>query len=175
MRDLGIIALSVVVAIILAKTGILRNLLATTRELQFVGSFLAGLFFTSVFTAAPATVALVEIFQTNSLFAVAFSGGLGALVGDLVIFRFVRDYLAKEIFSLVDKPKADIVASIFRLKLFRWLSVFIGALIIASPLPDEFGLLLMGLSKMKTYLFIPLSFLLNSSGILIIGLITKAV
>jgi len=44
---------------------------------------------------------------------------------------------------------------------------------VISPLPDELGLAMMGLSKMKTSLFIPISFILNSLGILAIGLITK--
>ena len=61
------------------------------------------------------------------------------------------------------------------LRIFRWLIAFLGALIIASPLPDELGLTMMGFSKIKTSLFIPISFLLNSLGILIIGLIAKAV
>ncbi|KKR47070.1 MAG: hypothetical protein UT80_C0011G0001, partial [Parcubacteria group bacterium GW2011_GWC1_40_13] len=63
--------------------------------------------------------------------------------------------------------------SIFRPKLFKWLIPFIGALIIASPLPDEAGLAMMGLSKMKTSVFIPISFALNFLGILAIGLFAK--
>jgi len=59
------------------------------------------------------------------------------------------------------------------LRLFRWSMVLFGALVIASPLPDEIGLAMMGLSKVKTLLFIPISFSLNAFGILIIGLIAR--
>ncbi|MFA5084397.1 MAG: hypothetical protein WC475_03420 [Candidatus Paceibacterota bacterium] len=173
-RDLGVIALSIIIAIILIKTGALKNLLTTTQELKFIGSFIAGIFFVSVFTAAPATVVLAEIVKTNSIFWVAFFGGIGALAGDLIIFRFVKDNLSADFLYLVKKSKSERFMSIFRLKLFRWLVPFVGALIVASPLPDEIGLAMMGLAKMKTALFVPLSFLLNFLGILVIGLIAKA-
>lgn len=174
MRDLGIIILSIVIAVILVKTGALKSLLTSTQELKHIGSFVAGIFFVSVFTAAPATVVFAEIAQSNSIFWVAFFGGIGALVGDLVIFRFIKDRLSADFLYLIKKSKSERLISIFRLKLFRWLIPFAGALIVASPLPDELGLTMMGLSKMKTSLFIPLSFLLNFLGILAIGFITKA-
>jgi len=174
MRDLGIIILSIVIAVILVKTGALKSLLTSTQELKFIGSFMAGIFFVSVFTAAPATVVLAEIAQSNPVFGVAFFGGVGALVGDLVIFRFIKDKLSEDFLYLIKKSKSERLISIFRLKLFRWLISFIGALIVASPLPDELGLAMMGLSKIKTPLFIPLSFSLNFLGIMTVGLIAKA-
>lgn len=173
MRDLGIIILSIVIAVILVKTGVLKELLISAQELKFIGSFVAGIFFVSVFTAAPATVVLAEIAQSNSIFLVAFFGGVGALVGDLVIFRFIKSRLSDDFLYLIKKSKSERLASVFRLKIFRWLTPFIGALIVASPLPDELGLTMLGLSKMRTSLFIPLAFLLNFLGILVVGLIVK--
>lgn len=174
IRDLGVIVLSVLIAVILAKTGVLENIIASTQGARFIGSFVAGILFVSVFTAAPATVALGEIAQSNSVIAVAFIGGLGALVGDLIIFRFVRDRVSQHFSYLVKISKAERLVAVFRLKLFRWIILFIGALIVASPLPDEIGLAMLGLSKIKTSVFILLSFLLNATGILIIGLIAKS-
>ncbi|MEK7580169.1 MAG: hypothetical protein AAB465_00940 [Patescibacteria group bacterium] len=175
VRDFVIIFLSVVVAVILAKTGIFKSLLGSTQELGILGSFLAGIFFVSIFTAAPATVVLAEMAQTNSILLMAFFGGLGALLGDLIIFCFVKNNLSEDFLYLIKKTKSERLMSIFRLKLFRWLIPLLGAIVVASPLPDELGLMMMGLSKMKTALLIPLSFLLNSLGILIIGLIAKAI
>lgn len=174
MRDLGIIILSIIIAAILVKTGALKSLLTSTQESKFIGSFVAGIFFTSIFTTAPAMVVLAEIAQSGSVFLVAFFGGVGALLGDLVIFRFIKDRLSADILYLMKKSKSERLISIFRLKLFRRLVPFVGALVVASPLPDELGLAMMGLSKMKTSLFIPLSFLLNFLGILAIGLIAKS-
>ncbi|MDP3004267.1 MAG: hypothetical protein Q8N43_02060 [Candidatus Azambacteria bacterium] len=175
IKDISIIALSVLIAIILIKTGVVIDLIAPSKELKLLGSFIAGIFFTSVFTVAPATVVLTEIAQTNSVFWVAFFGGLGAMIGDMVIFRFVKNRLSTDILYMLKKSKSERLVSIFRLRIFRWSIGFLGALVIASPLPDELGLMMMGFSKIKTSLFIPISFLLNSLGILVIGLIAKAI
>ena len=174
IRDLMLVIFSVFIAIILAKTGALQDLITSTQEVRFIGSFIAGIFFVSVFTVAPATVALGEIAQSNSVIVVAILGGLGALIGDLIIFRFVKDRVSEHFYYLMRVSKSERLFSIFKLKLFRWIIPFIGALIIASPLPDEIGVAMLGLSKMKNSYFILLSFVLNSAGILIIGLIAKA-
>ena len=174
VRDLVLIVFSVFIAVILARTGALKDLITSTQEVRFIGSFIAGIFFVSVFTAAPATVALGEIAQSNSVIAVAILGGLGALIGDLIIFRFVKDRVSEHFSYLIKASKTERIVSIFKLKLFRWIIPFVGALIIASPLPDEIGVAMLGLSKMKNSYFILLSFVLNSAGILIIGLIAKA-
>jgi len=174
VRDLAIVTLSIFIAIILAKTGALESLITSTQETRFIGSFIAGVLFVSVFTAAPATVALGEIAQSNSVIIVAILGGLGALVGDLFIFRFVKDKLSEDLLNLIRRSKSERLAVIFRMKGLRWVVPLMGALIIASPLPDEIGVVMLGLSKMKNSLFIPLSFILNSAGILVIGLISKA-
>ncbi len=63
---------------------------------------------------------------------------------------------------------------LLKLKFFRWLTFLAGGLIIASPLPDELGISLLGFSKMKTSWFIPLSFAFNFIGILLIGWVAKA-
>jgi len=170
VRDLGIMVFSIIIAIILAKTGALASILTSTQEWRLLGSLVAGIFFVSIFTAAPAGVVLFEIAAVNSIWEVALFGGIGALIGDLIIFRFIKDGLSEDIHWLIRKTKQERLTSIFRLKLFRWLIPFIGALIVASPLPDEIGLAMMGLSKMKMSVFIPISFALNFFGILIIGL-----
>ncbi|HEY4523512.1 MAG TPA: hypothetical protein VJK04_01410 [Candidatus Paceibacterota bacterium] len=175
IKDIAVIALSILIAVILVKTKVLVSILASSKELELFGSFIAGMFFTSIFTVAPATVVLAEIAQVNSVLWVAFFGGIGAMIGDMIIFRFVRNRLSEDILFLLKKSKSERLISIFRLRIFRWLFAFLGMLIIASPLPDELGLMIMGFSKIKTSLFIPISFLLNSLGIFIIGLIAKAV
>jgi len=175
MRDLGVVALSIAVAVILAKTGALQGVLTSTQEWKLMGSFIAGVFFVSIFTAAPAGVVLFEMASTSSMWTVAFFGGIGGLLGDLLIFRFIKNSFSKDVHWLIRKSKQDRLIAIFKLKLFRWMIPFIGAIIVASPLPDELGLTMLGLSKMKMSIFIPLSFTLNFIGILIIGLLAQEV
>ncbi len=175
MRDLGIIALSIMLAVLFAKTVAIENLFAATRDFSFITAFLAGMFFISVFTAAPSLVVLVELFRVSPFIEVAFFGALGSMLGDLIIFRFVRDRLAREVGSLLGKSAFWRFLRVSRSSFFRWLMPFLGALIIASPFPDELGLAFMGLSKIRTSLFLILSFALNFSGILVIGLIADGV
>ncbi|MFA6341146.1 MAG: hypothetical protein WCX27_02845 [Candidatus Paceibacterota bacterium] len=174
-QDLAIIALSVVVAVILTETGVLIKMLSSTKELELLGSFIAGMFFTSIFTVAPSVVTLGEIARSNSVILTAIFGGAGAVVGDLVIFRFIRDRFSGHIMDLVRHQGAGRrMKALLKLRSFKWLTFFVGGLIIASPLPDELGISLLGFSKMKTRWFIPLSFVFNSAGILLIGLVAKS-
>lgn len=175
IKDLVIILISIAIAVVLVQTKIIEKLITRTMEFKIIGNFIAGIFFTSIFTVAPATVALAEIAKANSVFLTAIFGGLGALLGDFIIFRFIKNNLSKDLIYLVRKTRNERFSSIFRLRLFRHLMTLAGAVVIASPLPDELGLAMMGLSKIKTSLFVPISFLLNSTGILIIGLIAKRI
>jgi len=172
-KNLLIVIGSIFAAILLAKTGVVGIILTQTKEIEILASFLGGFFFTSLFTVAPATVVLAEIAQENSPFLVAALGGLGAVAGDLILFRFLKSHLTDQLVSLFSHPKSERLLKLFHLNIFHWLLVFIGALVIASPLPDELGLMLMGLSEIKPKLLIPLSFVLNSIGILVIGLIAR--
>lgn len=173
IRDCGIIFLSIIVAVILVKTGTLKNLLAVAGDFKALASFLAGIFFVSVFTVAPASVTLVELAQSSSIVFVAFFGGLGALVGDLIIFRFLRDSFSKSLLEKIRFKEESWLKSISRIKIMRVLMPFVGALIIISPFPDEIGLMMMGLANVRTIIFIPMVFLFNFIGILFIVEIFK--
>lgn len=175
LQDLGFVAISIVIAIVLVKTDVLVGVLTSTRELEYFGSFLAGLFFTSVFTTAPAIVTLGEIAQMNGVWATALFGAMGAVVGDLVIFRFIKDRLSEHVAQLrgARSPKVC-VRMCFDLRMFRWITFLVGGLVIASPLPDELGVSMLGMSKMRMAVFIPVSFVFNFLGILAIGLIATA-
>ena len=174
-RDLFFIALSIFVAIGIIRFGVIQNIVSAVDELKIIGSLVAGFFFTSAFTIAPAAIALAEISKTASPFLVAFWGACGSLAGDMIIFLFVRDRFADDIREVLHTFKQEKkIKRFFKRGFFRWLSPLLGALIIASPLPDEFAIALMGVSKVHMKLFIPIAFIMNFFGILIIALITGA-
>ena len=175
IRDLGIIIVSIVVAIILAKTNILTSILTSTQEMRILGSFIAGMLFVSTFTVTLGGMMLFKIATANSIWEVALFGSIGALIGNLLIFRFIRNNLSEDIHWLIQKTKQKRLVFIFQLKVFRWIVPFVGALIVASPFPDEIGLAMMGLSKMKMSMFMSISFGLHFFGILTIGLFAKGV
>ncbi|MBA3733063.1 hypothetical protein H0W91_01670 [Patescibacteria group bacterium] len=175
-HDIVIIIFSILMAILLVKSSTLQAVLDSAQGYKFIGSFIAGIFFTSVFTTAPAIVTLGKISQFNSIVTTAFFGALGALLGDLLIFRFVKDKFSEHILELVSHRKiGKRTRALFRLRLFRWMSFLVGGLIIASPIPDEVGISLLGITKMKTSLFIIISFSFNFLGILLIGFLARTI
>lgn len=173
-RDIGTIVLSVFVAIFITESGIINHVLASA-ESHIIGSFIAGIFFTSVFTTVPAIVVLVEIIEMNSIFIVALFGAIGALLGDFIIFRFVRDTLTENLMKFIKEGHHTKLRALFYSRAYKRLLPFIGALIIASPLPDELGLVMLGAAGVKTRYFLILSFALNFAGLVAIGFITKAI
>lgn len=172
--DLAIILFSIVMAIILSRTDLLVNVLISSKKLEVLGSLVAGILFTSVFTTAPAVVTLGEIAQANSVWLVAFFGAIGAAVGDWIIFRFVGDRFSRHLVEFVRKRGWGRIKRLLNLKHFKRLAYLLGWLIIASPLPDELGVILLGFSKMKQSLFLPLSFAANFIGILLVGIVARA-
>lgn len=174
-QDMLIIAISVFFAYVLITTEAIHSILVRTQDFEFIGSFIAGLFFTSVFTTAPAIVALGEMSQASSIATVALFGSLGAVIGDVVIFKFIRDRFSDHLMELLHLKKEGKKIKIrHHLHLFRWVSFFVGGLIIASPLPDELGISFLGFSKMNLKMFIPISFIFNFIGILLIGMVANA-
>ncbi len=174
IHDIYIIFFSILVAFVLIKTEALSGILSGAVSVKLLGSFIAGIFFTSVFTTAPAIISLGEIAQHNSIFLTAFLGACGAVLGDLVIFRFIRDRLSEHLTLLMEHTTYwKRIRALFRLKYFRWLTFLLGGLIISSPLPDEVAIGLLGFSRMKTKTFILISFVFNFIGILLIGVVAR--
>ncbi len=167
-RDFSIILISIVVAVILINTGVI-NTIINSFESPLVAAFIAGIFFTSAFTTPIAIATLGQIGLTTPLLEVAFIGALGSIIGDVVIFFFVKDALAHDVEYLLRAPKYKRIKTIFRHRFFRWLTPLVGALIIATPLPDEIGIAMMGLSHMNTKVLMVVSFVMNFIGIYLIG------
>ena len=172
-KDAIILAASLIAAYFLNRTGVFAYLINGAAHFQFLGNFLAGTFFTSIFTAAPAGVILGNIAQTSGILQTALVGALGALVGDFLIFRLIEDTIAKDVALALKSSKYSHLKEIFGLRIFSWLAPFLGAVFIALPLPDELGLALMGLSKTRSVVFIPISFALHFLGISAVGIIAK--
>ncbi|MEK9201436.1 MAG: hypothetical protein AAB944_00530 [Patescibacteria group bacterium] len=177
-KDLFIIFFSILIAMVLAKTGALRAFLEEVRDFEILASFVSGFFFTSIFTISPAIVAIAELSKMEPLWRLALFGGLGAVIGDMVIFLFVRERLSKDISAvlgkIVGRAKYRMLLKILNFKPLRWINPILGALIIASPFPDEIGLALMSFSKVRPAIVAPLTFVFNALGILAIGLVAQS-
>lgn len=175
LHDVVFITVSITFAVWLAKSDVLNSFLVATKDVKVLESFLAGTLFTSAFTTAPAIAVLGKIAHGSSALTTALFGGVGALFGDLVIFKFVKDRLVVDMEVLFTKPARERFRHIIHARLFHLFSPFVAALIIASPLPDELGVMIFGFLRARTLLFIPFSLLANFAGIFIISGIANVV
>ena len=165
LYDIIIISIGILLAIILSKFGFIDLFVSITKDYYILSSFIAGIFFTSAFTLAPSSIALAHIGVQAPIFSVALWGGLGAMFGDLILFFFIRDRFFDNIIKIIKPSTIKYFMHSLHFGFIRWLSPFIGALIIASPLPDELGIALFGMSKIKTSMLIPITFVMNVLGI----------
>lgn len=167
--DAAYLLLSILIAWLLSRFGFVPYLLATSAAGRIAQSFFAGLFFTSAFTLAPASVFLASLAAAGSLWAVALVGALGAMCGDLLLFFFVRDRLSRDIKNSFSKRTLAHIGNSFHFGFLKWFAPVLGAFIIASPLPDELGLSLLGLSQTGVAVLLPISFGMNTLGILAVA------
>lgn len=173
--DVLLVGLSVALAVYLLRTDLVMHVLERSRGFEMLGSLVAGVFFTSVFTAAPAAATLAELTQVNGIFWTALLGGIGAVLGDLVIFRLVERRVAPEIGSFVAHSAVATRSLTFLARPYmRWVAWVLGVIVIASPFPDELGVALLGASQLGTARFMLIAFLGNAAGIVMIGLATRA-
>lgn len=141
--------------------------IAKIGSFGYLGAFFAGVFFVSTFTVAPSAVVLFYLASQMDIWLVAVVAGFGAVVGDFLIFKFLKDSVFEEIKPAFRRLTGERLQKLFETPHFARLSMILGAIIVASPLPDETGLALLGLSKIKRWQFLLLSFFLNTVGIFI--------
>lgn len=165
-RNIFLLLVSLYAAFELYRTGAIEAWVLVAMPHIVPGSFIAGMGFTSLFTLAPASIVLIEIAKVSSPIAVALIGAAGAVLGDLLLFMFVRDSVSDGAMMLLNKPMRRRLQYLLHHRLLHWVLPITGAIIIASPLPDELGLALMGFSRMNISVFVPISYIMNFLGIL---------
>lgn len=185
--------MSIILAILLFKSDIFYNVITFLSTYGPLSVFLGGVLFVCTFTVSFGFLILSSLTTEIPLPAIVLSAGIGGVVGDLLIFRFVKNSLTDELSPLYlnisnkvrnflrkilpHKKQSSLfhIRNLVNSKYFGWTLPVLGALVIASPLPDEIGVSLIGITKMQTYKFILLSFLCNTAGIFFILTVSSAV
>jgi hypothetical protein len=167
-RDILILAASVSFAVFLAQGDVIPRLMSLIGSVP-LEAFVAGFFFTSLLTIAPAGVAFAEMAHTVPTLQLAAWGAAGAVIGDLMLFFFVRDALSQDIMAMLRGSWLKKLKALFRSPFLSWAVPVAGALVIASPLPDEVGLAMLGLSKTDLRFLIPVSYAMNFIGIVLVA------
>lgn len=167
------ILISFLIAIILAQNDFFKNWLLNLGSLEYIGALVAGMVFVSSFTVAISAVVFGIMVQNIHPLALALIGGVGAVMGDYLIFKLVRSHLQDEIAAILGVNNISHIKTVLYSKYVAWMLPLIGVFIIASPLPDELGVSLLGISKMSEGKFILISYISNTLGILAIVSIIK--
>ncbi len=188
-RNLVLLFIGVVVAYFILTFKPIISLIHGLSYFGYATSFVLGMFFTYALTAIPASAALYNLGENFNPFLIAFIGAFGSVLGDYLIFRFVRDRLMNEIKLLSEEvntltePLSNLVTT-KRIRIIIWKKIshsriwkllipVIAGLIIASPLPDEIGVAILGAAKYEPKKFLIFSYCLNFVGILIVTSLAK--
>jgi len=171
----ALVGISIIVAIGLAQYQPFQDFLLGLGDWGYLGVFVAGIFFAFTFTISTAIVVLLLFGQTIPAWEIGLIAGLGATVGDFFIYKFIKDHLIERASNLLKKFRKFPLTEIAKTKYFKWTLPILGALIIASPFPDEIGMTLLGIAKVKTYQFMILSFVLNVIGITLVAMAAAVV
>jgi hypothetical protein len=164
-KNTFLLIVSLLLFVFLAEHPVIKSAILLIGSFGYFGAFFAGMIFVSIFTVAPASVLLFFLADTLNPILVALCAGIGSVVGDYIIFRFLKDSVFDELKPIFLENGGRTLRKLFKTPYFAWLLPFLGAAIIASPLPDEVGISLLGVTKLKDWQFIGLSYLLNSTGI----------
>jgi hypothetical protein len=170
-----LLVISIVAVALWASTESFDFTVRTIDRLGYLGVFVVGMLFVSTFTVAPATVVLFRLTESGDLFLLSLVAGAGAVCGDLILYNYLRDKVfieLKPFFGLIGRSS---VGRLFQSHYLAWSLPVLGALIIASPLPDELGIALLGGSKFKRWQFITLSYILNTIGIFVIVTVAQII
>ncbi|HWU24293.1 MAG TPA: hypothetical protein VN086_00895 [Candidatus Paceibacterota bacterium] len=169
-KNTTLLLISIIVFFFLADTPYAHTIIGHLGEYGYLGAFITGIFFVSTFTVAPASYVLFHLAEGFNPLLIALNAGAGAVIGDVLLFRFFRGGVFQELAPLATRIRDNHIFSLFKTPYFGWLTPLLGALIIASPFPDEVGIGMMGLSKINQWQFMLLTYVLNTTGILLIVL-----
>jgi hypothetical protein len=159
------VIISFIIAFILYETGSFHTILASLQEFGYIGAFIAGMFFVSVFTAAPAAIVLVTFAETLPMLPLVLIAGAGSVAGDMIMLSLINKQMSEGISFFPKEKGIQKIIKTLRHTKYRFFLTIVGAIVIASPLPDELGLALMGVSNIKPVSAVAITFLLNTFGL----------
>lgn len=169
---------SILLAYVFFRTGLFEKFTNVFNHGGYISVWIAGFFFSYGFTA-PFAVGLLAFLAPNiNIFVAALIAGTGAASADLLIFQFIRHSFQDEF----DRLKLTwIFVKIHELfdnhlseKIKEYTLWIIAGFLIASPLPDEFGVsLVSGFTDINKKYFTIAAYILNTIGIFLILLLAK--
>jgi hypothetical protein len=167
-----LLALTFVIAYLILQIGDLSSFRNFVTSLGYFGAFIAGIMYAYSFTAAPGTAILILLAAKQNILITGIVAGIGALLGDLVIFKFLKHSFADEIERLSKESFFRKIAEKLPRIVDKYIVPVIAGIIIASPLPDEIGVSMLACCRIiSVRVFMILSYVLNTAGIFVVLII----
>jgi len=148
------------------------NIVTNLGSYKYLGEFVGGLLFSFGFTT-PIAIAIFLKLTPNNIILASLIGGFGALIADLIIFKFIKFSFEDEFKKLKrERPFLFVKKNIFshiNPKIAHYITFAFAGFLFASPLPDEAAVMVLaGISKINIRALAVISFIFNSIGIFII-------
>lgn len=171
-KNLGLFVIGFLLAFIFSKNLKTNEILLHLGNFKYFSAFIGGLLFVSTFTLPVGAMILLTLARSFPFILLIFIAGTGAVLGDFLVFKFLKNKISEEINPLYEELEKVVgknhLKKIVHTKYFAWTLPVLGALIMASPLPDELGISVMGLSNISIKKFILISWVSHSLGIFLI-------
>jgi hypothetical protein len=128
------------------------------------GIFIVGMMYSYSFTLSLGALLLPAFLDQYSPAVIAIFGGLGGTFADMTMFQMVKNNLKQEMKALA---KTNFMKAVSKLPLmkFDWFRDILGAILIASPLPDEIGIAVMASAHLSENAFRLIALIANVIGI----------
>lgn len=168
-----ILLITIITAYILFQAHFFQEFAKLLNSHGYISIFLAGLLFSYGFTAPFAVGFFVSLAPEVNVFLAAPLAGIGAVLSDLFIFQFIRSSFQDEFDKLKFTWFFQKIRALFHNHLSDRVKKYVlwtfAGFIIASPLPDEFGVSLIGgFTNLNRRVFAIISYGLNTVGIFVI-------
>jgi len=162
----------VALAYIIFSSPSVSAFVSSLNSTGYLGAFIAGMFYTFGFTSPISAGFFIDL-NPSSILLAGVLGGIGSLIGDMLIFDFIRFSFMDEFKSLgKEKPikwVGRLLEKLLGKKIVSYVVYLLAVAFIASPLPDEAGItLLAGFTKIKASAIAVIGIISNTIGIIIL-------
>ncbi len=166
--NITLFALSVAVAVILSWTGVF-NSFAELGKLGYFGAFISGLLWPFTFATPLAAASFFYLGQFGNIWAIITIGSIASLLSDIVIWKFFKGGIFTEFEKVWEEYKnhhprrpfrrehRPHLIRLFHSRPFHFIILFLGIIVLFSPLPDEVGLEMLAYYKLSPAKFVFLS------------------
>jgi hypothetical protein len=173
-KNTALLLLSLIIFFFFAEHPAIKNAISFIGNFGYLGAFFVGIMFVSIFTVAPAGVVLFYMADTLNPLGVALAAGAGGVVGDFLILKYLKDRVFLELKPVFMNHGGKPLRKLFKTPYFAWAVPILGAILIMSPFPDEVGLGLLGISKIKEWQLLGMLFLLDVAGVFLIVITARS-